>query len=143
MTRRDLLRTASATVLATGAKLAVGQLGSTALYKNTELWDCFEFTLAGPTTGNPFLDVKFGAVFKHDHSSTEVAGFYDGDGKYKVRFMPSIVGAWTFVTISNIPALRGHEGTFECTPVKAGNHGPVVVKEYFILSIGMGHLTRK
>ena len=53
-----------------------------------EQWNVFELALSGPTNGNPFLDVKFSARFKQGTNSMEANGFYDGDGVYRVRFMP-------------------------------------------------------
>ena len=45
-----------------------------------------------------------------------VPGFYDGDGVYRVRFMPDTEGPWSFASSSNVPALDGRAGTFDCVP---------------------------
>ncbi|MBE0696185.1 MAG: DUF5060 domain-containing protein [Anaerolineaceae bacterium] len=92
-----------------------------------EKWDVFEISLAAQEEGNPFLDVNLGARFSHAGQSAEVAGFYDGDGVYKVRFMPEEEGAWEFTTTSSLAALDGQRGSFQCTPPAANNHGPVRV----------------
>jgi len=91
----------------------------------TEQWGLFELPLKGPTTGNPFQDVKLEATFTQGHRSVRVAGFYDGDGTYRIRFMPDMQGAWTYKTISSAPALDGQSGAITCTPPTPGNHGPV------------------
>ncbi|MGN1250326.1 MAG: DUF5605 domain-containing protein, partial [Candidatus Spyradocola sp.] len=53
-------------------------------------------------------------------------GFYDGDGRYVVRFMPSFEGSYTFrVTASFLDAPVS--GEFTVSPASAGNHGPVRV----------------
>jgi Domain of unknown function (DUF5060)/Domain of unknown function (DUF5605)/Protein of unknown function (DUF4038) len=93
----------------------------------TERWDSFELTLSGPTAGNPFLDVTFGATFTYRHRSVDVEGFYDGGGLYKARMMPDEEGEWRYTTHSNIPALDNQTGSFICTPASAGNHGPLHV----------------
>ena len=48
--------------------------------QSVERWDIFELTLTGPTEGNPFMDVTFGAKFAYKHRVVDVDGFYDGDG---------------------------------------------------------------
>ncbi|WP_327242005.1 DUF5060 domain-containing protein [Streptomyces sp. NBC_01320] len=92
-----------------------------------ERWGTFELTLGGPADGNPYRDVEFGAEFRHGHRVVPVDGFYDGDGVYRVRFMPDREGAWTYTTRSRAPALDGTAGGFTCTPAGPGNHGPVRV----------------
>jgi hypothetical protein len=92
-----------------------------------ERWDVFEIRLDGPAAGNPFKEVELAAEFRHGHRVVSVAGFYAGEGRYRVRFMPDAEGAWSWRTRSSCPALDGHEGGFTCTPATAGNHGPVMV----------------
>jgi hypothetical protein len=57
----------------------------------------------------------------------EVEGFYDGDGVYRVRFMPDELGNWSYTTSSNIGALDGKSGSFTVIAPTTGNHGPVRV----------------
>jgi hypothetical protein len=92
-----------------------------------EKWDYFELELSAQAAGNPFLDVQFSAEFTHGHRSVNITGFYDGDGVYRVRFMPDIEGVWRFVTYSNLAALSDQRGEFICTPPAENNHGPVRV----------------
>jgi hypothetical protein len=61
----------------------------------------------------------------------EVAGFYDGDGLYKVRFSPDTVGRWGFETTSNAKELTGLAGAFDCVAANAGNRGPVSTAHQF------------
>jgi hypothetical protein len=96
-----------------------------------EKWGVFEIELKGPAEGNPFTDVRLSAVFTDGTHTHEVAGFYDGDGVYRVRFMPEATGAWRFETKSNRWPLTGQLGTFSVTPPKPGNHGPVRVHNTF------------
>ena len=96
-----------------------------------ERWDSVEFSFNGPTDGNPFSDVTFHADFSNGEHKCTVRGFYDGDGIYRIRFMPDTPGEWTYVTKSNVAALDGQSGSFTCTPAGAGNHGPVHVHNQF------------
>jgi hypothetical protein len=96
-----------------------------------EQWGVFEAEVKGPSSGNPFVDVRFGARFTLGHRSVEAAGFYDGEGVYRVRFSPDAVGRWSFETTGSVKELAGHAGSFECVPAKArqpraGGHGTPV-----------------
>ena len=57
--------------------------------KSVEKWGVFEFYSEGTTAGNPFLERGITALFESDSERKTVNGFYDGNGIYKVRFMPS------------------------------------------------------
>jgi Domain of unknown function (DUF5060)/Protein of unknown function (DUF4038)/Domain of unknown function (DUF5605) len=95
---------------------------------DVEQWGIFELELTGPATGNPFQEVEFGARFAHKHRSIDVDGFYDGDGVYRVRFMPDTPGTWSYCTSSNVSSLAEKQGTFTCVPARSEcNHGPVRV----------------
>ena len=100
---------------------------------NTEVerWKIFELTLDGPQTGNPFTDVQLTAEFQQADRTVSLTGFYDGDGKYKLRFMPQSEGEWTYLTKSNVADLDGKTGELVCTPPSPENHGPVSVKDTF------------
>lgn len=92
-----------------------------------EQWDVYEVALKGPADGNPFKDVRLTATFTDGTHATEVNGFYDGEGVYRIRFMPDHPGEWRFETQSNRWPLTGKSGVFTVTPAKGGNHGPVRV----------------
>ena len=96
-----------------------------------ERWGIFELALPGPTEGNPFLDVTFSAEFSFKNRVTRAAGFYDGDGTYRVRCMPDDLGEWRYVTRSNCKELDGVTGGFLCTAPESGNHGPAGVRNTF------------
>jgi hypothetical protein len=91
-------------------------------------YDIFEISLKGPSTGNPFLDVQLQATFSLEHRSIIVDGFYDGEGTYKLRFMPDTLGEWRYTTTSNIAPLNRQTGVFVCIAPQSGNHGPVSVR---------------
>jgi hypothetical protein len=92
-----------------------------------EQWGIFELALTGSAEGNPFLDVELTAQFSYKHRTITVDGFYDGDGVYRIRFMPDTQGAWQYHTHSNRDELSGAEGAFTCVAPAPGNHGPVRV----------------
>jgi len=91
----------------------------------------FELTLSGPSAGNPFTEVQLSAVFRNQNRACETDGFYDGDGVYKLRFMPLIEGVWEYVTNSNVAEMDGVTGKIECIAATDGAHGPVRVSNKF------------
>lgn len=93
-------------------------------------WDTFEASFQGPQEGNPFVDVELFALFSQEGREIRVAGFYDGEGTYRVRFMPDAEGQWRYKTVSNAAELHGLEGALLCVPA-AGGHGPVRVSNQF------------
>ena len=96
-----------------------------------EQWGIYEIELKGPSDGNPFLDVRLSAVFSNGSRSVEVAGFYDGDGVYRIRFMPDEPGDWRYETKANRWPLTQQRGTFSVTPATGNNHGPVRVRNTY------------
>lgn len=97
----------------------------TADYKaQVERWGIQEITLKGKTEGNPFTDYSIRGIFTGKSETVEADGFYDGDGTYKVRFMPSFEGEYHFRAEGSF-AEDAAEGDFVVTPAGKGNHGPV------------------
>jgi hypothetical protein len=92
-----------------------------------EQWGVFDTSLKGPSSGNPFVDVALSAHFTSADQSLDVPGFYDGDGNYRIRFMPPTQGEWEFRTVSNISQLSDRAGEFRCIAPGGTNHGPVRV----------------
>ena len=103
-----------------------------------ERWGIYELTLNGSDTGNPFTEVELTAEFKQNGRTFEPQGFYDGNGIYKIRFMPDEVGEWTYTTKSNHSELDGKTGQFTCVEPSDGNHGPVGVHKDFYLQYADG-----
>ncbi len=99
--------------------------------ETVEQWDVFELTLRGPSEGNPFLEVDLTAEFTNGFKTVKVHGFYDGEGVYKVRFMPDEPGKWRYTTRSNAWDLTDERGSFTATPAEGENHGPVRVHNTF------------
>ncbi|WP_342479968.1 DUF5060 domain-containing protein [Paenibacillus sp. FSL L8-0340] len=111
--------------------------------REAERWGLFELELNGPCSGNPFVDVDLTAEFKYNNRVLRPDGFYDGEGRYKVRFMPDTVGTWTYRTRSNIAELNGISGEFVCVEAGEGNHGPVRVSNqyHFAYADGSPHFS--
>src|SRR6185437_13502499 len=95
------------------------------------LWGIFERQLEGPSEGNPYLDVTLTAVFRKADRIVHVSGFYDGNGIYRLRFMPESEGEWTYETTSNADALNRISGTVNVGPARADYRGPVRVANRF------------
>ncbi|MBN2984720.1 DUF5605 domain-containing protein [Cohnella algarum] len=108
--------------------------------QETEKWGVFEAELRGPRHGNPFVDVELSAEFAcgEDGRVVRVPGFYDGDGVYRLRFMPDAEGKWSFVTRSNARSLDRIGGQWTCVPAAAGNRGPVRVRNTFHFAYANG-----
>ena len=98
---------------------------------SVEQWGIYEVKLPGPSTGNPFTEVDLSARFSQGDKVVDVAGFYDGEGTYRVRFMPETQGIWRYESKSNRPELHGKAGQFEVGQPGPGNHGPVRVRNTF------------
>ena len=101
----------------------------TSYNKNVERWDVFEVSCEGRKDGNPFTDHDITGNFKGQNENVIVDGFYDGDGVYKVRFMPSFEGEYEFTISGSFKQDQGEEvsGRFTVTSASEDNHGPVRV----------------
>ncbi|MFD8001781.1 DUF5060 domain-containing protein [Streptomyces mirabilis] len=96
-------------------------------------WATVEITFSGPSHGNPFSDVDLAARFTLDGVDGVEAvagGFYDGDGRWIIRFLPGTQGRWEFTTSSNARSLNAVTGHFQVTDQVDGEHGPVRVDGY-------------
>ena len=108
--------------------------------QNAERWGIFEVSLQGKTEGNPFVDYDIRGIFKSKDETIETEGFYDGGGVYKVRFMPSFEGEYSY-EISGSFADEPQKGSFAATPAGKNNHGPVHVanRHHFAYADGTPH----
>ena len=145
--RRTMLKLGSAASLAALAPAAPASAAPPAqsAHASVPQWEAFEVTLAGPSSGNPFTDVDLTATFALGNRSVCLDGFYDGNGSYKIRFMPDSPGEWSYTTASNAPELSGRTGRFSCTAALAGAHGPVRVANthHFAYADGTPFPTRR
>ncbi|BEP13975.1 DUF5605 domain-containing protein [Acidothermaceae bacterium B102] len=81
-----------------------------------------EIVLWGPDHGNPFVDVDVQATFTltETGSTCTLGAFYDGDGKYILRFLPARPGTWRFETKSNARSLDGVSAEVTVAPSRLG-----------------------
>jgi hypothetical protein len=140
MNRREMLKMSSACSL---APLASATRSTAAPmpennHASVPRWEVFELAIAGPSSRNPFVGVQLAATFTLEHRTVTVGGFYDGEGMYKIRFMPDTEGDWTYATISNATALSGKTGRFTCAAALSGAHGPVTVRNQHHFSYADG-----
>jgi hypothetical protein len=96
----------------------------------TERWGVFEFSCRGKEDGNPFTDYAIQGVFTSRSETTVADGFYDGNGEYRVRFMPSFAESYRFEIHGSFSDTIYH-GNFEAAAAKNNNHGPVHVANTF------------
>ncbi len=96
---------------------------------SVERWGVFEASMPGKAEGNPFVDCSITATFTGRNESVTVLGFYDGNGAYKVRFMPSFEGEYAF-RVEGSFSEEVFEGAFTVTKPQAGNRGPVRTRGY-------------
>jgi hypothetical protein len=129
--RRDILKGSVAGVISAGAAWPSSAGAAPSSPAEIERWGVFEAKLQGPAGSNPFTEVDLHAAFRQGNRTVSVRGFYDGDGIYRVRFMPDAEGDWTYTTASSRPELDGHRGGFRCIAPGQGNHGPVMVRDTF------------
>ena len=92
-----------------------------------ERWGVFEIALGGRADGNPFTDYTVYGEFKGKNETVKADGFYDGDGVYRVRFMPSFEGEYEFAIGGSFNGGEGVTGRFAAAAPAASNHGPVRV----------------
>lgn len=103
-------------------------IGDVVAQTQIEKWDLFELTLKGPSAGNPFMGTDLTGRFTNGDKVYEQEGYYDGNGIYKIRFMPDKEGTWSYVISSNKNELNNKQGSFTCIAPSPTNHGPVRVK---------------
>ncbi len=97
--------------------------------QTVEKWGRFEISAPGKTEGNPFTDYTCTATFKGKNETVKVDGFYDGEGVYKARFMPSFEGEYSYEMSGTFGGTV--TGSFTVTAPTEGNHGPLrVVNQY-------------
>lgn len=73
-----------------------------------EMFSLVEFVFKGPEIE---ID-RDKSVFTMIVKGQEFAGYYTGDGEYRIRFMPKSIGDWPYLIKSEIPELDGQTGEF-------------------------------
>ena len=92
---------------------------------NIGKWRRHVVTLNNSTySGNPF-ELAVEARFTHTTTSAQLTlpGYYDGSNQWKIGFMPTKLGEWTYTTSSGDSDLNSYTGTINCVP--SGHPGPL------------------
>lgn len=105
-------------------------------------YSMFEVAIKGPSSGNPFTEQSLKGVFSSNRENRTVKGFYDGEGIYKIRFMPMEEGMHSFV-ISGTFLDGPLSGRFFVDKAEEGSHGPVRVVDttYFAYADGTPYVS--
>lgn len=98
--------------------------------ETVERWSVYERAVTATVTGNPFTDHSIRGIFSSKSEQQTVDGFYDGNGVYKVRFMPSFIEEYTYRLEADFLE-EPETGSFTVSPASSGNHGPVRVANTF------------
>jgi hypothetical protein len=90
-------------------------------------WDLFELVLTNPREyANPFSDVSLNGDFTSPSGRKwSQFGFYDGEGIWRLRFMPDEEGEWHYQANFS-DGSHGVEGRFICE--RGRSHGPLRVR---------------
>ncbi|MDF2801933.1 MAG: hypothetical protein K0S61_1836 [Anaerocolumna sp.] len=100
------------------------------VYKSIERYGVLELKFKGFQEGNPFVDYYIKGTFSGKSEKITSNGFYDGNGIYIIRFMPSFEGEYNY-HIEGSFSEQIYEGNFFVSPAKENNHGPVRVADKF------------
>lgn len=94
-----------------------------------EMYHSHDFSFQAAAAGNPF-DVELTGEFTGPEGiHIGVPGFYDGEGRWIIRFSPTREGEWTMSTRSPLAALNGKtEAGIRCLPNRhKAIHGGLLV----------------
>ena len=96
---------------------------------NCKLWDNCDISFdCAAFEGNPY-DIRLWGIFSSPGmGNLRIPGFYDGEGKWIIRFMPPDAGQWDFITESDITALHGLKGTVAVEQDSRGNCGRIIAR---------------
>lgn len=83
-------------------------------------YETFELTFQGPVLADAWAQIDLTAEFSCGDTVKTVRGFYDGDGRYIVRFLPEQTGTWRWKVTGCVEA----EGEAVCEAARE-QHGLV------------------
>ena len=93
-----------------------------------------QVAVTGPSHGNPFVDVALTALVEppagSESGAHRIAGFYDGDGRYLVRFLPDVAGEYRLTLSSDARSLDRITASVQVGAAPEGAHGPVRVEGF-------------
>jgi len=82
-------------------------LGGAAFAVDVEQHKPHDFSFPAQAAGNPFDTELIGEFRGPDNLVLRIPGYYDGDGRYRIRFSAPIPGVWKMRTQSSVAALNG------------------------------------
>ena len=100
-------------------------------------WGVWEVSLQGSESGNPFQEQWVKLEISSQNEDKQVDGFYDGDGRYIARFMPSFEGVYKYKLSASFLD-KPQTGSFTVGPAEEGNHGVVRVTKTWGMSYDDG-----
>ena len=83
-------------------------------------YETFELVFSGEKLEDRWAQIDLTAEFSCGDERRTVRGFYDGEGRYIVRFLPETPGEWHW----RVRGAVSGEGTENCGPAR-DHHGPV------------------
>ena len=83
-------------------------------------YETFELCFDGPVLREKWAEIDLEAVFSNGNEKTAAKGFYDGGGRYVIRFLPMRTGEYSWHVTGVIRA----DGREICLP-EENCHGPV------------------
>lgn len=98
--------------------------------ESVEKWGVFEARFQGRADGNPFEDYEIIGEFFCEKENKIIAGFYDGNGEYVVRFMPSYEGKYGFMVKGSF-SKEVYAGEFVVVAPAEQNHGYLKVVDTY------------
>jgi len=106
---------------------------SSTISKKIPLWEpvdiVFEHSDKEAAPSSPF-DLAFTATFKGpDDTTLIVSAYYSSERTYTIRFSPSRLGKWTFLTSSELSSLDSLEGSLTVTAAQPAQKGPIETKQ--------------
>lgn len=89
-------------------------------------YQTFTLCLQGPSLTENWAVPDLKATFTHAGIGTtvEIPGFYDGDGVYKIRFLPEEPGEYTW----DVSGCVNAEGRETCLPADEHYHGKIITQ---------------
>lgn len=89
-------------------------------------WDVLDIRFGVAQLPTDPMSVEFSATFQSDAGdSLTVAGFYNDDHEFLIRFTPPSPGGWKYVTHSSLDALAGKVGALSVKPARKGRLGGI------------------
>lgn len=85
-------------------------------YTQVGIWDRFEVSTTNSYSySNPYFDVTLNVTYTRPNGTTvNFYGFYDGGTTWKIRFMPDMLGVWSYNASFSDGRGNSISGNFEC-----------------------------